>query len=167
MGLQGPRCLCVLVGVELQGGRKELWVSSQGAAGQLGGSGPEAPVSLTTARSEPGEGEGCLLQRTQRCWVPEASRQAWLEACRLLGVGEHWREESEAGSRGRISWPGLWPPPRARLVSCLSVCQAGFSCLGLGWHLLCEGCPVLTVRGWAPGGLRLSTAVCTPVRACV
>lgn len=114
MGLQGPRCLCVLVGVELQGGRKEPWVSSQGAASQLGGSGPEAPMSLTTARSEPGEGEGCLLQRAQRCWVPEASRQAWLEVCRLLGVGEHWREESEAGSRGRISWPGLWPPPQGQ-----------------------------------------------------
>lgn len=31
---------------------------SQGAVGQPGGSGQEAPPCLTTAKSEPGEGEG-------------------------------------------------------------------------------------------------------------
>lgn len=49
----------------LRGKEEELWLPSEEAAGQLGGSEQEAPLCLTIAKSEPGKGAGYLTKGTE------------------------------------------------------------------------------------------------------
>lgn len=81
----GPRYLCKRV-------KRELWLPSQGAAGQPGGS-EQAPLCLTTVNSEPGKGAGFLTKGTELL-RPRSQRQVYPGPAA-------WREGSEAQIRDR------------------------------------------------------------------